>query len=123
MTGETRPSILVVDDEIDLLEILELELKDAGYDVACAGSGDEAVGRTRKQHFDLVLTDFKMPGMDGLETLAALEKVDPQIRAVVMTGFASEELRTTLQNRGRPLVRKPFDVDELLETLHGALSH
>ena len=56
-----RPRILVIDDEPDLLEILELELKEAGYEVTCAGSGQDAVQRARREHFDVILTDYKMP--------------------------------------------------------------
>jgi CheY-like chemotaxis protein len=118
MTGHTTTAASKIRPR---LEVLALELNDAGYDVACVSSGPEAVGRTRTEHFDLVLTDFKMPGMDGLETLAALEKVVPNLRAVVMTGFASEDLRSTLKNSGLPLVQKPFDVDQLLLTLRQTL--
>ncbi len=116
-TKSSRPRILVVDDEPDLLEILALELKDAGYDVTCAESGRDAVGYARGEHFDIVLTDYKMPGMDGLEALSAIEKADPNLRAVLMTGYASDEVQTALRMSGRPHIAKPFEVDDLLTTL------
>jgi len=112
-----RPRILVIDDEPDLLEILELELREVGYDVTCACSGQDAVRRARREHFDVILTDYKMPGMDGIETLSAIEKTDPTMRAVLMTGFASDDVQSALQKTGRPRIAKPFDLDELLATL------
>lgn len=116
-TAAQRPRILVVDDEPDLLEILAAELTDAGYDVTCAESGREAVDRVRRDHFDVVLTDYKMPGMDGLATLAAIEAVHPNQRAVLMTGYASDDVRNALKKSGRPYLPKPFDRDDLLATL------
>lgn len=113
----TRRRILVVDDEPDLLEILSTELSDAGYEVTCAQDGREAVERARRDHFDVVLTDFKMPGMDGLATLAAIEALHPAQRAVLMTGFASDKVRGALKKSGRPFLPKPFELDDLLATL------
>jgi len=112
-----RPRILIIDDEADLLEILGLELREAGYDVTCAATGADAVRRARREHFDVILTDYKMPGMDGIETLSAIEKTDPTMRAVLMTGFASDDVQAALRRSGRPHIAKPFDFDDLLTTL------
>jgi CheY-like chemotaxis protein len=115
-----KARILIVDDEPELLEILEAQLEMAGYDVTCAGSGAEAVEEARRAPFDLLLTDFKMPGMDGLSTLAAVTALRPGVRAVLMTGYSSEEVRAAVRARGGALLEKPFDLDELLRVLERA---
>lgn len=117
-----RPRILVVDDEDDLLDVLEYELTDAGYDVTCAHDAREALARTAQQDFDLVLTDLKMPGMDGLELLRVLQRAQPGFGAIVMTGFVSEEVRATLDAWEHQYLAKPFGIEELLSAIRGELS-
>ncbi len=117
-----RPRVLVVDDEPDLLDILADELSDAGYEVVCAPSGDEAVRlAARGQRFDLALTDYKMPGLDGLQTIDALTRLDPTLRTVVMTGYVTGDVRAALRARRRPWIEKPFDLSALIATLQDAL--
>lgn len=114
-----RERVLVVDDEPDLLAILAFLLEDEGYSVATASSGVEAVERARGEHFDVVVTDLKMPGMDGLEVLAEIGRVDPETRSMVMTGFVSEETRTLLDSQGYPYLLKPFEIEEIVALMKG----
>ncbi|MEW5849172.1 MAG: response regulator [Myxococcota bacterium] len=116
-----RPRILLIDDERDLLEVLAAEMEEAGYDVTCVGSGAEALECARTQQFDLILTDFKMPGMDGLQTVAALAEQNPALHAILMTGFISDEMRYALKQRCYPCLEKPFRLEDLLQTLAGEL--
>jgi CheY-like chemotaxis protein len=112
--------VLLVDDEPDLLAILASLLEDEGYSVATATSGPEAVERARGEHFDVVVSDLKMPGMGGLEILAAIGAVDPDVRSVLMTGFVSEETRSLLASQGCPCLMKPFDIEEIVEVMKSA---
>jgi CheY-like chemotaxis protein len=118
------PRVLVVDDEPDLLQIVVEILARAGYEVTCARSGEDAVRCLTSGRFHLVLTDYKMPGMDGLQMLAALEELDPSLHAhaVVMTGYASDDVRAALRQSGLPYLAKPFSSKQLLLALEHACS-
>ncbi|NLF00311.1 MAG: response regulator [Anaerolineales bacterium] len=83
--------ILVVDDELLVLESLESYLKGAGYQVAVASSAREALDQARGATFDVALLDMKMPEMDGFQVAAVLRQVQPALRIVVFTGYASLE--------------------------------
>ncbi|MFB3916967.1 MAG: ATP-binding protein [Terriglobales bacterium] len=84
-----KPRILVVDDEPNVLLTVEAILQMEGYEVTSAANGAEAIGAIRQRHFDLVLTDLKMPGIDGLGVLAEVSKRSPDTVTVMMTGFGS----------------------------------
>src|SRR3989442_2101308 len=79
--------ILVVDDEAQLRGLFERILHNEGYEVRCASSGDEALKLLETQWFDLVVTDLKMPGMDGMELLAKGKLVSPTLPFIVLTAF------------------------------------
>ena len=85
----SRKSILVVDDEKSQREILEMILSGEGYDVTTASSGNAAMKFVADRHFDLVLTDLKMPGMSGLELLKELTDFDKSIIVVLLTAHGS----------------------------------
>ena len=76
--------VLVIDDDELVRASLELEALDAGYRVACADSGAEALKLARLNHFDAVVCDIRMPGMNGLEVIEHLKRLQPYIRTVVI---------------------------------------
>src|SRR5258706_12326120 len=86
-----RNRVLVVDDEKNQREIYTMILGDDGYNVTTAQSGEQAFRFASENQFDLVLTDYKMTGMDGLTLLGELLKLDPSIIAVMMTAHGSVE--------------------------------
>jgi CheY-like chemotaxis protein len=114
--------ILVVDDEPDLLDILGAELRDRGFEVECAANGAEALEHARRARFDLLLTDLKMPGMDGLELLEDLTRAGLVDRAIVMTGFTSDDVCAHVASQGLRHLSKPFDAPELLAALEDELA-
>jgi DNA-binding NtrC family response regulator len=83
--------ILVMDDDLLALESLEDYLRQAGYDVASASSAREAVDQARETFFDAALLDMKMPEMDGFQVAAMLRQLQPAVRIVMFTGYASLE--------------------------------
>lgn len=84
-------NILVVDDEKSQREILEMILTDEGYVVATAPSGEAALSMAKKQPFDLILTDLKMSGIDGIDLLKKLFVYDPYLPCIMLTAHGSVE--------------------------------
>jgi DNA-binding NtrC family response regulator len=84
-------TILVVDDDVLVLESLEDYLKQAGYNVAAASAAREAIEQAREIPFDVALLDMKMPEMDGFQVAAMLRQLQPSLRVIIFTGYASLE--------------------------------
>lgn len=106
--------MLVVDDERDMREMLAFALEMDGFEIVTAASGREAVAISSKRKFAIVITDLKMPDMDGLATLDALKRIDQNVKVIVATGYASPETRSDCLRRGAfAYLCKPFDLDEL----------
>ncbi|HEX7215445.1 MAG TPA: response regulator, partial [Methylomirabilota bacterium] len=83
--------ILIVDDEPDMLESCSRILSRQGYACVTAGDGRAALAILEREHPDLLLTDFKMPEMDGLELLRRAHELDPALPVILLTGFATIE--------------------------------
>jgi DNA-binding NtrC family response regulator len=122
MTG-TRGRLLVIDDEEDVREMLEFILSAEGFDVATVDGGLAAIELARVRSFDLAITDMRMPGMNGIETLVALKQRDPSMEVVVVTGYASEQTAAECIRLGAyGYLRKPFEIAELRPLIDGALA-
>jgi DNA-binding NtrC family response regulator len=112
----------VIDDEPDMLEALDSILSSAGYEVSTAESGDAAVQQAKRSDFDLAITDMRMPGMSGVDTVAALRQIDPDLVMIVLSGYVSEESAVRCSEEGAiRIVSKPCNIDELLHVVEGAL--
>jgi DNA-binding NtrC family response regulator len=117
-----RERVLGVDDEKNQREIYTLILEDDGYQVTTAQSGEQALRFARENTFDLVLTDYKMTGMDGLILLDELLKLDPSIIVVMMTAHGSvESVKEALRGGAFDYLEKPIDRDQLLKVVQNAL--
>jgi DNA-binding NtrC family response regulator len=113
-TVETKGRILVVDDEANARTALAELLRDEGYAVEAAGDAFKALGKVAEFAPELVLTDLKMPGMDGLALLARLRESDPDLPVVVMTAFGEVESAVRAMRSGaRDYLAKPVNVGEL----------
>lgn len=107
-------TILVVDDEIDILEMIEVGLAGEGYDLILANGGARALSIFDPDSVDLVICDIKMPGLDGIAMLAQLRQQDPGLPAIVLTGYLSADtIEQCSQLGGIQLIRKPFAFKEL----------
>ena len=87
-----KAKILVVDDEPHIRELFHDALSRRGHEVTTTDSGMQAMAMAQAQQFDIVFLDIKMPGMNGVETLQALQRLNPQATYVMITGFARSEL-------------------------------
>ena len=118
-----RKSILVVDDEKSQREILEMILSDEGYDVTTASSGEAAMKFVADRRFDLVLTDFKMTGMSGLDLLKELTNFDKSIIVILLTAHGSVDSAVDALRLGAfDYLQKPYDREKLLDTISRALN-
>jgi CheY-like chemotaxis protein len=118
MTGESKPQVLIVDDEPGVRRLLQLTLRRAGFDVRSAAGGLEAVELYRQKRADIVLLDVRMPDLDGPHTLGALRQLDPQVRCAFMTGEHSDYSPQKLLACGAVhVLLKPFESLGQLATL------
>ncbi len=114
--------ILVVDDERSMRDFLSIMLKKAGYDVTTAVDGEEAVNILHKDIFDLVITDLKMPKVDGLQVLKTVKELSPDTVVIVITAFASTETTVEAMKEGAyDYITKPFQNDEMKIRIKKAL--
>ena len=114
--------ILVVDDDPSIRELLRELLVEEGHKVRMAENGRKALERIRKESFDLVLTDLKMPEMGGVELLKELQKTASQMRVIVMTAANDLETAVKMKNLGAyDYVAKPFCHYMILEKVARAL--
>src|SRR5512145_1294274 len=124
VTRKMTASILVVDDEPAIQDILTWSLAAEGYRVATAGSGEEALTRVAEQDFDVIVTDIVMPGLNGLDLLERSRVLNPRASVIVMTAYAALETAVTALRRGAcDYLEKPFSVDVLKERVHRLLQH
>ena len=106
--------ILLVDDESDIREVLSLSLDDLGYEVHQACSGAEALNVFKKKLPAIVLTDIKMPGMDGIELLRKVKHENPETEVIMITGHGDMDLAIkSLKNEATDFITKPIHVNAL----------
>ena len=114
--------ILVVDDDRGMQDMLDIMLSRAGYQVATADDGAAALEIIRKKKFDLVITDLKMPRVDGIELLKGVKEAAPETAVILLTAFASGETALAAMREGAyDYVEKNFNVDDLLTIVRDAL--
>ena len=115
-------SVLVIDDEEIMREILETLLTREGYDVRLAASGAEGLELAKSRTFDAAIVDVMMPGIDGITTLEELKKIDDDLPVLMITAFASVETAISAMKRGAfDYITKPFKNDEVLLVVRNAL--
>jgi len=114
----SKPSILVVDDELLIRDLLYDFFTGQGWDIAVAEDGEKALEMTRARKFDLILTDIKMPEMDGLTLSGHVRQSQPDLPIVLMTGFPSvDSAVTALRMRVDDYVIKPFNINQLYKLI------
>jgi diguanylate cyclase (GGDEF)-like protein len=120
--GDSPVRILVVDDEEVVCRFLQSLLSRAGYQAEICLGGQEAMAKLEENSFDLVMTDLRMPGVDGLDVLRKAKELDPFCEVIVITAFASVESAVEVMKFGAyDYISKPFNIDEIRIVVEKAL--
>lgn len=116
-----KPRILMVDDEEDLVRVLVNRLIKRNFEATGVLSGEEALEIIKKETFDIVVLDVKMPGLSGIQTLRELKKIDAGIEVILLTGHASVDAALDGMKLGAyEYLMKPCKIEELIEKIEGA---
>ncbi|MBI3073525.1 MAG: diguanylate cyclase [Deltaproteobacteria bacterium] len=122
MMDEAKASVLVIDDEPGIRDVLEMDLELEGYAVKTAESASMAFRALKDHRFDIVLTDIRMPETDGFEVLRKMKEFDNDLEVIVLSGYISEEAEIAcLKNGAFECVRKPYKSEVLNMHLERAL--
>lgn len=120
MSGRKR--ILIVDDEGIVRISCKRILSPEGYEVEVASDGYEAIELIRKQTYDVIITDLKMPKMDGLEVLQWIKRESPSSKVIVITGFSTPDIAEKSTSLGaNKYLEKPFTPEALLSAVKAVL--
>ena len=111
-------NILLIDDDLPSILSLKDVLEEGGNTVIISTSSIEGIAAFRKYAIDIVITDFKMPGMNGIEVLKTVKKHDPKIYVILLTGFANiDNAIDAVNNRAYAFFRKPLDVRAFMQCI------
>jgi two-component system response regulator PilR (NtrC family) len=114
--------ILVVDDEQSMRDFLSIMLKKEGYGVVAAENGSDALKAVQTEIFDLVISDVKMPGIDGIDVLKTVKEISPETIVIMITAYATAETAVEAMKLGAyDYITKPFKVDEIKLIIQKAL--
>jgi len=117
-------TVLIVDDEPNYLIVLSELLREEGLEVFTAGNGEEALKVARQTDLDLIITDMRMPGMDGLELLKTVKTINPDLPVIMVTAFGEVEKAVAAMKAGAfNYLTKPFNNDELILNVLKAVNH
>src|SRR5271155_2012582 len=118
-----KASILIVEDEPKMRRLLELQLAEEGFHARTAPDAETGVQLLGKEAFDVVVTDFKLPGMSGLEFLHAVKRVNADLPVVIMTAYGTVENAVDAMKAGASdYVLKPFSLAELVLAIRNELA-
>jgi two-component system response regulator PilR (NtrC family) len=119
---DNKNSILVIDDELSMRELLDVMLSREGYDITCAESGRKAISLLETNGYDLLLCDIKLGDISGIDVLRAAKNKNQKTVVIMISAYASTETAVEAMNEGAyDYVPKPFDNNELKETIANAL--
>ncbi len=115
--------ILIVDDEPDMLKLLSMTLqKKTPYHVTITNNPVEALTLAKSGEFDIVITDLKMPGLDGMELLDAVKKINPDTPVIMITAYGTIESASEAMSKGGfDFITKPFRIEQILFTIEKAI--
>jgi signal transduction histidine kinase len=120
--SENKEKILLVDDDLAFLEVAKAILRVKGYDVEVSHNAGDALSRVREGHYNLVILDIHLPDMSGVELLSSINHTQPEIIAIMLTGYSSVENSVQALNRGAfAYLEKPLKPDRLIEVIQRGL--
>jgi YesN/AraC family two-component response regulator len=110
--------ILIVDDDESIRTVLTAVLREKGYIVDTAESGNEGIEKTKASFYSLTLVDIRLPDMEGTQVLAKMSETTPEIKKIIITGYTSVQNAVNALNKGtHAYIMKPFDMDSVLKTI------
>ena len=113
-----QPTVLVVDDDVELQELFRIFLKQIGFSRVVVGTAKEAIKSLRKQKFDLMFLDLQLPDASGDQVFETVKQIDPDLNVIVITGYPdSEILNRILQVSPVTVLKKPLKIDQLNQTV------
>ncbi|MFH0787212.1 MAG: response regulator, partial [Pseudomonadota bacterium] len=116
-----KPKCLVIDDEEGIRKVLGITLRDAGYEVILAANGEIGMDLFQRQNPEIVLTDIKMPGLDGMAVLQRIKSISPDTEVIIITGHGEMELAIqSLQLNASDFITKPIHDEALFISLKRA---
>ncbi|HUJ72100.1 MAG TPA: response regulator [Verrucomicrobiae bacterium] len=120
---ESRPTVLIIDDDTSFLEAMRTLLTEAGYNVLTSSTGPKGLDMVRYAPRDIaaVLLDFNMPRFNGAETLQFLRKLSPHVKVLAVSGISLSELPSEFREGVQRVVSKPFSNNDLLKTIDEVL--
>lgn len=120
---EQQKTILIMDDDLALQTVLEIALREAGYEVILANNGEEGIAKLSSEKPNLVISDIMMPQMDGVETFHRIkeELQDHGIPIFIMTALNRKPWFADLEAEGAVIIQKPFEIDQLLHLVRDML--
>lgn len=122
MNTRKRGRVFFVDDEPKVRMVVRKTLERAGVSVSCFGCADDCLARLASERCDLLITDVKMPGKDGIELLAEVKQLQPWLSVLVVTGFGDVPMAVrALKSGAADFIEKPLDRDAFLETVRTLL--
>ncbi len=120
----TKATILVVDDDGSIRDTLQGVLENCGYNVDVAEDGYTAIKMVKNAHFDILLVDVIMPGINGFQTVDEIKKTFPEIKAIMMSGENMDDFVDNINPQGEIVhIVKPFDLAELLQLIIVAIDN
>lgn len=106
--------VLLVDDEKDFLDVMAQRMEARGLEITTAESADQALSIIEKEHFDAIVMDFQMPGMDGMQALKAIKAKSPELQIILLTGYATVKKTVEAMKAGASdFLEKPVDIEVL----------
>jgi DNA-binding NtrC family response regulator len=117
----STPRVLIVDDEERFRNTMCKLLTVRGLVATTAGSGAEALEKLKGDTYDVTILDVRMPEMSGVQVLAEIRKIDPEVEVIIMTGYASVDTAKEIIRLGAyDYLLKPYEIDELMEKIEAA---
>lgn len=122
-TDRSNSRILVVDDELVVVSLVKEALEEDGYNLSMATNGKEALAAMEQQEFDLIISDIRMPKMDGIELVSKARQIQPGISVIFMTAFANlDSAKDAIKQGAVDYIMKPFELHEMRQAVGQAFA-
>src|SRR5215470_14211841 len=118
----SKAKVLVIDDDPEMLDLARFHLEKSGYDVASADTGAQGLRLVAEHHYDVALTDLKLPDIDGIEFVAKLKEASPGTEVIMITGYGSVSVAIDATKAGAfYFIEKPVEFEELMVLIEKAI--